>query len=315
MVHQPIASDSDAVISTAVRVAALDGYLLGATHFGRPGSANPPTVVLFSCGGGIPAARYARFARYLAANDVPVLVYDYRGIGASRPSQLRGFGAFAEDWSELDCGGAIAYLRYRYPTAELVGMSHSIGTLLTVGAPNVGEISRFVFLCAHTGYVGDYLPRYRIPMAILWHGVMPILTRVLGYFPARILGLGEDIPAGVALQWAARISRDLRPESTDPDAARARVMISRYQKVNGDVLTVGFSDDAFATKAGTQRLLDALPGLRTTTLSIIPSQVGMSKIGHFGFFRRSAETLLWPLVLRYLQNQTTFVPPVADRTT
>ena len=303
MDRQPIAFTPVAIVETAVRVPALDGYTLGATLYGPSSVAKPSTVVLFSCGGAIPAARYARFARYLAANGVAVLIYDYRGIGTSRPPHLRGFGAVAEDWSELDCGGAIAYLRLHYPWAELVGMAHSIGTLLTGGAPNVAEISRFVFLCAHTGYYRDYMPRYRLPMAVLWHGVMPIMTRVLGYFPAQILGLGEDIPAGVALQWAARRSPDLCPEATAPDSTRASAMFARYQYVNGQVLAVGFADDAFATPAGTRRLLKMFPRLRVTSVSIAPSQVGMSEIGHFGFFRRGAEAALWPLVLGFLRER------------
>ena len=52
-------------------------------------------------------------------------------------------------------------------------------------------------------------------MAVLWHGVMPLVTRVVGYFPAQILGLGEDIPAGVAMQWAARTGPELCPETND----------------------------------------------------------------------------------------------------
>jgi len=300
------APPSAAIGETVVRFAALDGYMLGATLFCRLGIAVPSTVILFSCGGGVPAARYARFAKHLAAAGVAVLVYDYRGIGASRPSHLRGFGALAEDWSEFDCGGAIAYLRLQYPDSQLIGMAHSIGALFTCGAPNAGEISRFVFLCAHTGYYGDYLPKYRLPMAVLWHGVMPLVTRLCGYFPARALGLGEDIPAGIALQWSARTSPDLRPELTGPGAIRARAMIARYGQIRGEVLTVGFSDDAFASPAGSRRLLAAFPGLHATSVSITPNQVGMSTIGHFGLFRRTAEAKLWPLILEVLEDWALF---------
>ena len=161
---------SSAMVESAVRFAALDGYTLGATFYCQRSLTAPTSVVLFSCGGAVPAVRYARFARHLAERGVAVLVYDYRGIGASRPARLRGFSARAEDWSEFDCGGAIAYLRLHYPRSQLIGMAHSIGALLTCGAPNAAEISRFVFLCPHTGYYGDYLPRYRLPMAVLWHG-------------------------------------------------------------------------------------------------------------------------------------------------
>ena len=290
------------VVSAALRIEALDGYELGAKLHSLPDLQDPATVVLFSCGGGIPASRYSRFAQYLAASGIPVLVFDYRGIATSRRSGLRGFKAVAEDWSELDCGGAIRYLRTRYPKAEIVGIAHSIGALLVGGAPNVETISRFVFLCAHTGYYADYLPAYRLPMAIVWHAVMPLLTRVFGYFPAKHFGLGENIPAGIALQWAARRSPDFRPEATDPATERARAMIARYGNVSGQVLAIGFTDDAFATPAGTSRFLRAFPSLNATTLVISPRQAGMPEIGHFGFFRRAGEAKLWPIVLNFLSQ-------------
>lgn len=292
------------ITETTIQFPALDGYSLGATHFVPPGSGPFSRVVLVSSGYGIPATLYARFARFLAAEGIPVLTYDYRGIGASRPPNLRGFEAVAEDWSEFDCGGAVAFLRSRYPDAELVGIAHSFGTLLVAGAPNIAEISRFVFVCAHTGYFRDYLPKYQFPMAVFWHFVMPAITRLVGYFPGRFLRLGADLPAGVALQWAARRHPHLRPEATATDVGRARSMIGRYQDVTGSALAIGFSDDAFATEAGTRRLLSGFPALHTQSLRIAPRDVGLVRIGHFGFFRRSAEQALWPIVLRFLREES-----------
>ena len=135
---------------------------------------------------------------------------------------------------------------------------------------------------------------------------MPLATRIFGYFPARRLGLGQDIPAGVAMQWSARTSPELYTEATGRTAKRTIAMTARYKQVRGEALAVGFEDDAFATQAGSRRLLGAFPGLHATSVSIAPSQVGMLKIGHFGLFRRSADVALAPLVLRILQNWTPF---------
>jgi predicted alpha/beta hydrolase len=290
------------VVETTIRFKALDGYELGGTLYAPSRERKSRTVVLFNGGGGVPAARYVRFARFIAANGYPILTYDYRGIGTSRPANLRKLHAGVEDWSEFDCGGAIAYLRSSYRDAEVVGVAHSLGALLIGGAPNVAEISRFVFIGAHTGYYKDYLRRYRLPMAVLWHGVMPIMTRAFGYFPARLLRLGEDIPAGIALQWAARRSPDFRPESAH-DADRVRALLDRYPKVTGNALVLEIADDAFATSVGTRRLLGIFPGLRTNHLQVTPVEAGMKKIGHFGFFRRQAEIMLWPRLVTFLCNE------------
>jgi len=286
----------------ALRFPALDGFELGGVHFEPDGDFASRIAVVIAAGAGIPAKRYRYFAAFLAASGIPVLTFDYRGIDLSRPRNLRGFKATAEDWSEWDCGGAIAWMRAQYPDAKLAGVAHSIGSLIIGGAPNVGECEQLVFIAAHTGYFGDYARGRRIPMALLWHGLMPMLTHVFGYFPASRLRLGEDIPAGMALQWARRRTPDLRPDATDRDASRARAMLARFGGIKVPIHALSFSDDAFATPAGTRRLLTLYSGVDAEYECIEPSSVGLAAIGHFGFFRRDAEARLWPRMLACLRS-------------
>ena len=283
-------------------VPALDGYCLGGFFYdsGRP--ERPSRVAVVHCGVGIRAIRYRRFASYLAAAGIPTLLYDYRGIGASRPRSLRGFRAGVEDWAEHDCGGAVAWLRARYPDAEMLAIAHSFGALLVGGAPNSTEQDRLVLVAGHTGYYGDYHPRYRVPMTAVWHALMPAVTLLLGYFPARHLGLGEDIPAKVALQWASRRSPDLRPSDSEPRTARLQAMLDRSAALQRPALIVSVSDDAFATEGGVKRLLSYYPRLfPLERISYTPADAGTRRIGHFGFFGRSAGATLWPRLLAQLE--------------
>jgi len=281
-----------------VRLRALDGYELGGALFTPRSAAPVRRCVVLHCGAGIAAVRYRRFARYLAGNGVPVLTYDYRGIGHSRPAALRGFRASFEDWAEYDGGGAIAWLRQRFAGVEMIGIAHSIASLLVGGAPNAGEQARLVMVGAHTGYYGDYGRRYRVLMTTLWHGLMPALTLLLGYFPARRLGLGEDLPAKIALQWAGRRSPELRPAGDDPGFARVQTLLDRCAALQRPALLVSVSDDAFATAAGTRRLLSYYPRLFPLQyIEFTPADAQVARIGHFGFFGRNAGTALWPRLL------------------
>lgn len=297
--NAPLAAISSEV--TQVRLRARDGYELGAALY-LPHTAQPPRrVAVLHCGAGIPAARYRRFARYLAETGIPVLTYDYRGIGRSRPGRLRGLRATIEDWAEYDCGGAIAWLRERYPKVEMLGIAHSIGALIIGGAHNSSQQACLVLISGHTGYYGDYLSKYRLPMTAVWHGLMPTLTRVVGYFPARRLGLGEDLPAGIALQWAGRRSPELRPTATEHGNERLQMLLDRCAALQRPALLVSISDDAFATAAGTKRLLSYYPRLFPLQyLMFTPADAGMTRVGHFGFFGRTAGAALWPRVLAQL---------------
>lgn len=263
---------------------------------------DPSRVAVIHCGAGIPAARYERFAAFLSQAGLPTLTYDYRGIGRSRPAALRGFSASMEDWAQYDCAAAIGWLRARFPAADITGIAHSIGCLLVGGADNAAEQSRLVMVGGHTGYYGDYRRRYRLQMALVWHVVMPALTRLVGYFPGRRLGLGEDIPARTALQWAARRSPELRPAGTGADDIRTLRLLDRCASLRRPALLVSISDDAFATPSGTTRLMGHYPGLSPVTqLHFTPAEAGVRHIGHFGFFSRRAGTPLWPRLLAELE--------------
>lgn len=278
-----------------LQLAARDGYALGAVlHDVSPG-ADPARAAVLCGGGGIPARVYRRFASWLAARGLPLLTFDYRGIGRSRPATLRGFRAVLEDWAEHDGAAAIDWLRNRYPRAELTGIAHSIGALILGGAPNAGELSRFLLIGGHTGYCGDYHPRWRLPMTLMWHGVMPALARLFGYFPGRALRMGEDLPAGFACQWASRRAPELGASSP-----RAAAGLARCRRLEGRALALTFTDDGFATVSGTRRVLAHLPRLAVEHRVIAPREAGLRRIGHFGFFRPEAERALWNLTADWL---------------
>jgi predicted alpha/beta hydrolase len=287
-------------VASPVQFRSGDGYeLAGWYHAAAPGTA-PRRLAVVHCGAGIPASRYQRFAAFLAESGIPTLTYDYRGIGRSRPPSLRGFDATMADWSEYDCAAAIAWVRER-SAAAIVGIAHSAGAWLVGGAHNAAEQARLVLIGGHTGYWGDYAVRYRLPMTLLWHGFMPALTRIAGYFPARRLGLGEDLPAQVALQWAARRSPELRPSGNDPRSVRERMLLDRCAALQRPAVLVSISDDAFATAAGVRRLMAYYPRLSPVQhLQFTPADAGLSRIGHFGFFRRQAGSVLWPRLIAQL---------------
>jgi len=114
----------------------------------------------------------------------------------------------------------------------------------------------------------------------------------------------EDLPAGVALEWANRREADfwwnLRTGNGELDKARIDDAIARFLAIHAPTLALTFADDAFATEAATDRILGLYRNCPTTRRFIGPDDVGGQKIGHFGFFRSRFSNSLWPQVVEWL---------------
>jgi predicted alpha/beta hydrolase len=289
----------DAIVESRLEIVAADGFRLGAVLYARAGDASPEHAAVFNAGGGLSSLRYRHFLRFLAAEGIPVLAYDYRGVGMSRPPRWRGFDAGIEDWCEFDHVAAIEALRARYPRAHLASVSHSIGCLIAAAAPNAGTLHQMVFIAPHTGYWGDYLQPWRWPMALMWHAIMPAAASVVGYFPASRLGLGDDLPRRVARQWAARRTPDYRPGAAGGDPTRETVALDRLARLTVPALVISISDDAFAPEIAVRRFLMGLP-VMPLVRRVIDARTCGRAVGHYGIFRRT-HARLWNVVARFLR--------------
>jgi predicted alpha/beta hydrolase len=286
-----------------LEIAARDGHRLGATLYMRAKQGDPANAVVFNAGGGLSTVRYRYFLRYLAAEGIPVLAYDYRGVGMSIPPSWRGFDAGIEDWTEFDQAGAIDALRARFPTARLTSVSHSIGCMLAAAAPNAPSLCQMVFIAPHTAYCGDYKQPWRLPMTLLWHVLMPGIARAVGYFPASRLALGDDFPRRVALQWASRRTPDYRPGASGADAKREADIRDRMLTLAVPALVISMTDDAFAPEVAVRRFLAGTPNIEADVHFVDPETLPHAVGGHLGFFSRR-NVAIWASITKVLNSRS-----------
>jgi predicted alpha/beta hydrolase len=269
-----------------------------ASHRGVPiaarrfGVAAAEGAVVIAPATGVPQGLYRAFAAWVAAQGVAAYTFDFRGVAASRPQRLRGFGAsFVDRASDIDT--VLEHALQQHPRVSLLG--HSIGGFLGPVAQHAPRLHRLVLVGAQTALWRDWPAPQRWPMAALWHGVMPALTWVVGYFPGRALRLGEDLPRGVALEWASRPWRD-------PFTHRHGALVQqRYARALPPVLLGAATDDAFATPAALDRVAVRLQAPLTRE-RWAPASFGQQRLGHFDVFRPRAAAL-WPRWLAFLRGE------------
>ena len=296
----------DDVFADDITIPAADGYPLAATLFLPRGAKRH--AVLISSATATPRKIYRGFASYLAHCGCAVLTYDYRGVGGSRqravegynqPKSLAGFKADMADWATLDIGAAVSWMRDRYHNLPFGYVGHSFGGQMLGLLANNSEVSRALLIAAQAGYwkLMTTPERYRVFSMLNFIG-MP-LTKALGYAPAWA-GMGEDLPKGVFLQWAKWVNS---PRYLFDDKSLV-ALLHNFEHYEGAMRALHFSDDPWATRPAVELLCKGYSSAKFEILTVTPGDVGVGKIGHFGFFRPEHRDTLWRGAAEWLQAES-----------
>lgn len=271
-----------------IRVSAVDGYALGARRFG--GELAGPYVVIAGATA-VRQAYYARFAAWLALRGFTVLTFDYRGVGESRPKSMRGFEARMSDWGERDLEGVLRFALEDKGSRPLFLIGHSVGGQLLGLAPSVAKLDRVVTVASQSGFWRHWSGVSALHKAAVWYGLIPALGALFGYIPGKA-GIGEDLPKGVALEWASWCRH--------PDYLLGHgVSREGFGRLTAPVLSVSVSDDDFAPKPAVDWLHELFINAKVSRVHHTPKTLGQRAVGHFGVFRPQVQDSLWLEVARF----------------
>jgi len=263
-------------------------------------------AVLIGAAMGVRQDYYRAFAEWLAAQGYAVMTFDYRGVGDSRPAgTLRGFQADLHDWAD-DYDTAIDTLAAAAPGAPLFLIGHSLGAQLPGMLRNRDRIAGLLSVAAGSGYWRDNAPQLKRSVLYFWHALVPLATRLFGYFPGKRLRKVGDLPRGVVLQW--------RRWCLDPRyhvGAEGPAVREQFAQVRFPVVALSMTDDELMTERGTRVLVDCYANAPRRIERIAPADVKAHRIGHFGFFRDQFQSSLWTRSVALLQG---FQPSMKETT-
>ena len=265
-----------------LRIPARDGHELAGTLY-RPPDRDLEQVTIIHSATAVPRRFYEAFARYLAHHGMSVVSYDYRGIGGSKPESLRGFQARAEDWVLQDMAGVLDWVQAELTPRRIGHVGHSFGGQTPGLLPNGHLIDAMVTVSAQTGYWNMQRGFERWNVGFHVHVTLPLFARVLGYVPWSAFSKAEDLPRGVALQWA-RWCRSPGYLFDDPG-----LPLDRYADFSTPILAYSVEDDDWGTAPAVDAVHRHYPDV--TRKHIDPKRAGLPPVGHFGFFRSRSEPL------------------------
>lgn len=280
---------------TPVEFAARDGYRLAGTLH-RPRTPNR-RAVLIQAASGVKQEYYGKFAAYLATRGFAALTFDYRGIGRSRPAgSLRGFGASMRDWAEKDIAGALDHLQRATQGARLIGVGHSFGGQAYGLVPGNERYVAALTFGSQSGYWRHWAGRGRAGMWFITHLLLPGVSRAMGYFPSRRFGQGEDLPRGVAIEWASWC----RNPGYLVGALGAQ---EAYAKFRAPIRSYVATDDSYAPPRSVEAFLEFYPSATRKLEQVDPARHGGAPIGHFGYFRERFEDSLWKDAAEWMEGR------------
>jgi len=243
---------------------------------------------------------YAPLAQWLAGQGFRVTTFDYRGSGESLPGtpdgSLRGYQADLLDWVS-DYEAVIDAARAALPQAPLYLLGHSLGAQLPGLLKNQHKVDGLVSIASGSGYWRDNAPQLKRMVLYFWYVLVPLATRLYGYFPGRKLKKVGDLPAGVVLQWRKWCLNPQYSVGAEGEGAR-----QNYARARFPVLALSITDDELMTWRGTQHLFNLYSGTICSFERIAPADAGAGRIGHFGFFRQQFSDNLWPRMVQGIER-------------
>lgn len=278
-----------------LRIVTTDSFVLSATRFSPE---NPTSkIVLINSATGVKQKFYASFAAYLAKEGYTVYTYDYRGIGHSRPKSLRGFKSTMRDWGTWDYHTMLQNIFQTHVNARVIVVGHSVGGQLVAFSPLTSKVEAVVMIGAQTPYIKNFKSTNQtLKLYFFWYFLIPFFTKVFGYFPASKLALFEDLPSGVARQWARWAKSENYLFDEFPEDKK------KFEQLQVPALMVNFTDDKLAPADAVNDLMSHYSQLKWSQWQLKPDDVMQKSIGHFGFFKKDVQQSLWAETVTWMSK-------------
>ncbi|MDR3613026.1 MAG: alpha/beta fold hydrolase [Candidatus Obscuribacterales bacterium] len=278
-------------------IIASDGCRLKGYHFTNDAAKG---AILICCATAVNQKFYFSFARWLSEQGYNVLTFDYRGLGESlAESTAKDSPARKQEWGELDMTAAFSWLIDKHPDLPKHLIGHSAGGLLFGLMPNYGDIENVVSIGCSTGYAGNIRMPDRLGAWFFLKIYFPLTMKFLGYVPGKKLGLGEDLPKGIARQWA--------DWCTNPgyvsNAFGKEIHKNYYQNLSMPMLVINMKDDAISTPRNVEALQTLFPNAQIETVWLEAQDYKLKTVGHMGFFRKENK-VLWTTVKEWLERHS-----------
>lgn len=271
-------------------------YSLAATKFISSKQANKTIVI--SSATGVLQKYYQKIALHFASLGYVVYTFDYSGIGKSGSEipQLKRNTSTLQEWGSIDQASIVQHAKDEYPNNKITLITHSVGGQVLGFNSNYHLLENVITVASQSGYWKEFKGIHKPKMWLFWYGIVPILTPIFGYFPAKKLGLFENLPKAVVYEWAKW------GKHKEYIAGHHNSDHTYFNKLKIPILVLSFPRDNYAPKKMVDWLASQFTNATVDRRHLVPKELGIDEIGHFGFFREKFSDSLWKMIEEWINE-------------
>lgn len=256
-------------------------------------------VIVINGATGFPQSFYFKLAQYAADRGYDSLVYDYRGMGLSAPAEIATETARMSDWGLLDMRAALDAGAARAQGLPVATLGHSIGGQFLGLLRNHALARVHVQIATSVGYWRWEHAPFKYLAWWFWRVHGPMMLALKGYVPTGGGWAGLPLPRAVYEEWRRWC---MRTDHFAPDL-RTYLADNCFEEIRAPLLSVGFTDDAIATRRTVGELNKFYPNAARESRWYSPADAGSRRIGHEGFFHPRHRETLWRPVLDWIDGK------------
>ena len=260
-------------------------------------SEGPPRFVLLVLGGiGVPQRAFRHLGAWCAPRGVRVVTVDYRGIGESPRDALALQSASLTTWASVDAVGALRFVENSWPGCPIVLLGHSFGGQTLGFSDEFRRLRAAVLVASQFGEARHWDGIERLKVLAYWNLILPSAASLFRVVPGWT-GIGEDIPSGVAREWAewGRTRDWLLPHVAGAEA--------RYAAFARPLRAYAISDDRIAPPRAVSALLRQFRSASIERIDLTPTDLGLQSLGHVGLFRPGPSERIWQDIIDFGTRQ------------
>ncbi|MEJ2423783.1 MAG: hypothetical protein P8101_04880 [Candidatus Thiodiazotropha sp.] len=180
---------------------------------------------------------------------------------------------------------------------SVIGIGHSLGGSLFGFADNLNKLQKMIHLSCQSGYYGYHPLKTRLHMLFHIYLAMPLLTGLLGYYPAHWMSGSVALPAGFVTEWSAWCLR----RRYFMDERFGIKGMAHHADYTGTLLSLSFDDDVYATRQSVDAMAACYPNSQLERRHLSPTDFAAKALGHFALFKPSNGRRIWELVANWSQ--------------